>query len=409
MKKHTKFFISLFMTATLALTGCSLSKEQPQEATEYVNDDATEAESTDASSEDKSTVVVKDLFEPLLEEGESAANTASTQESASNEASESTSIDRDEVVEIVYFGDSQLANGSSDVTDLTALIMNRVPNCIPYNLSIGGTTCTLEKSTNDTNPETMASTSFLGMAYALAGKANRETTLAQYPNTLEKMNMVKPEEVDYYIIEYGANDFFNEAPLDSTIYETETVQYHSFYNAYCKGIDVLREISPNAQFILITPFYGIYVDPDGTYIGDSYIVSNGVGTLADYAKKVQNVAEDKECTCIDTMFMKHCDLYLDTASEYLMDNLHLSLKGRQVFSRIIAHYINFAEHNEPYAYLETDFIKISEFDPDEYYRYDEGQMKEYFPESWEKYIRGEFPLAQPSEEAAAEYKAQQDN
>ena len=406
MKKQVKFFISIIMTSALVLSGCSLSNEEPQEATEYVNDSATEAESTDSAAEDNSTVVVKDLFEPILEAVE---NDASSEASSSDAATEAASIKHDEVVEIVFMGDSQFANGKDDATDISALVMNRVPNCIPYNLAIGGTTCSLEKTTSEASPENMHSTSFLGMANALASRSDREATLAQYPNILEKMNMINTEDVDYYIIEYGANDFINEVPLDVSMYESEADQAHAYYNAYKKGIEILQSISPNAQIIIVSPFYGIYVDASGTYVGDSYIVSNGIGTLADYAKKAQNVAEDVQATFVDTMFRTHCDLYLDTASEYLMDNLHLSLKGRQVFSRIIAHYINFAEHNEPYAYLETDVIKISEFNPDEYYRYDEGQMKEYYPESWEKYIKGEFPLAQPSEEALAEYNASQGN
>ena len=92
-----------------------------------------------------------------------------------------------------------------------------------------------------------------------------------------------------------------------------------------------------------------------------------------------------------------------------MDNLHLSVVGREIESRLMAHEFNFRERNEPYAYLETDFVKISEFEPEEYYRFDEGQMKKYYPESWEKYIRGEFPLAQPTQEALDAYKAEQES
>jgi hypothetical protein len=82
-----------------------------------------------------------------------------------------------------------------------------------------------------------------------------------------------------------------------------------------------------------------------------------------------------------------------------MDNLHLNLKGRQIFARLVAHEVNFREHNEPFAYLDQDKIKIAEFNPDENYRLDEYFMCTYYPESWEKYVKGEFPLAQPSEEA----------
>lgn len=391
MKKNLRILPAFFLVGVITLSGCSLSTETAPEATEYVNEAASTEESTDTSSEESSTVILKELSEPALEEKEEA----STPVLSSDAATEATSIDRDTEVEIVFFGDSQIANGRDDGTDIPTLTSQRVPHSIMYNLAIGGTTASLEKTTTSIDPAGMTSTSFVGMTYCLAGIADRNATLANYPKVLNTMNSVDPSAVDYYIIEYGTNDFINEVPLDNSVYDSD--QYHSVYNAMCVGIDTLRSISPNAKFIIMTPFYGIYVDANGGYIGDSYIVSNGIGTLADYAKKVQNVAEDKKAISFDDMFKSKCDLYLDTASEYLMDNLHLSLKGRQIFARLLAHQLNFEEHNEPYAYLATDFIKIAEFNPDETYVYDEAQMREYFPESWEKYVKGEFPLAQPSQ------------
>ncbi len=389
MIKNVKLLPVLLLSGAIALTGCSSTAETAQEATEYVNDAASTQESTaaDTSVEESSTVILQDLVEPLLEIKDDAVST--------DAATEAFSIDRDTQVEVVFFGDSQIANGRDDGTDIPTLTSLRVPNTIMYNLAIGGTTATLEKTTSSIDPATMVSTSFVGLTYCLAGTADRNATLANYPKVLNTMNSIEPGEVDYYIIEYGANDFINGVPLDNSMYDAD--QLHSVYNAMCVGIETLKSISPKAKFIIMTPFYGIYVDGNGAYIGDSYIVSNGIGTLSDYAKKIQNVAEDKGAIIFDDMFKSKCDLYLDTANEYLMDNLHLSLKGRQIFARLLAHQLNFEEHNEPYAYLEGDFIKIAEFDPNEDFRYNEAWMQEFYPESWEKYVRGEFPLAQPSE------------
>ncbi len=310
---------------------------------------------------------------------------------------------KDDKVEIVFFGDSQTAGGRKDDTDFATYVGERVPNSVVYNLGIGGTTGSVEATTTEVDPSVMHSTSFLGMTYCLAGKSDREATLTNNPEVLEIMNRIDPEKVDYYFIGYGTNDFINNVKLDTSTYDTDGEQAHAFFNAMCKGIDVLSEISPNAQFIIITPFYGIYVTDEGAYVGDSYIVSNGTGTLADYARKAINVAEDKGLYYFDGMFISKCDLYLDTADAYLLDNLHLNVTGRQIMGRLLAHYVNYLEKNEPYAYLETDFIKIAEFNPDEDYRCDEHLMRTGYPESWAKYIKGEFPLAQPSKEALEKY------
>ena len=408
MKNKYKILISSVMAISVILGGCSLNKDEALQPTEYLSDtentESVEATTNDAASSDQSIVVVENLFEPILE--------ALNEENVTEEATEATSedgaeVNEDEIVRMVFFGDSQIANGRNDGSDIPNIMTTRIPNSVAYNLAIGGTTATVEATTSDVSPDKLQSTSFLGMTYCYTGKADRNQVLANQQNILNIMNSIDPATVDYYFIEYGANDFFAGAPLDVSIYASNEEKAHALYNAMCMGIDELKSVSPNAKFMIITPFYGIYVSDDGTYIGDSYIVSNGVGTLADYAKKVVNVAEDTTSYYIDTMFREHTDLYLDTANEYLMDNLHLTLKGRQIFSRIFAHYVNFEEHNEPFAYLDTDFIKIAEYDTEEYYRYNEDWMKEYYPESWEKYIRGEFPLAQPSQEALDAYNAEQ--
>jgi len=394
---------------SLLLGGCSLSKEDIPEANEYLSD--TNENETDAADEastlSSEVVVINDLFEPTLEPEESEASDSSSE--ATTEEADKPKIDS-EPVDIVFFGDSQLANGKNDGTDIASLMQKRIPNSRIYNMAIGGTTATLEKTTTDPSLETLTSTSFYGMANCFAGKADRYATLAAgYPDVLEVMNSITPEEVDYYVLSYGTNDFINGVPLDASQYDPTGTQVHALYNVLVMCVDTLKDISPDARIIFMTPFYGIYVAEDGTYIGDSYIVSNGQGTLSEYADKIKNVVEDKELILFDGMYQSKFDLYLDTASQYLADNLHLSLTGRQIVARLVSHEINFREKNEPYAYLENDYIKIAEFDPFEDYRYSEGLMKKYYPESWEKYIVGEFPLAQPSDEAVAQYKSEQES
>ncbi len=415
MKRNIKMFVALFSCVSMILTGCSMAGDDAPSATEYLSDKETEKEDIqeNAASLEKSIVVINDLFEPVIEElereDEIMEQKAAEEEKAEEEtkeiaaSEESSEEEKPDPVNIVFFGDSQIANGRFDGSDIPSLLTTRVPNCNVYNLAIGGTTASVEQNTNELKPDVLRSTSFLGMVYCLSTKSDRNETLGENNRTvLEIMNQVTPRDVDYYVIEYGANDFFNEVPLDTQEYDN-AAKAHSYYNAMIMGIEELKKISPKAEFIIMSPFYGIYLNNDGNYIGDSYIVSNGIGTLADYASKAKNVAEDTNSYFMDDMFMTKCDLYLDTANQYLADNIHLTLLGRQIFTRLLAHYINYLEKNEPYAYLETDFIKIAEYDTEETYRCREDIMREYYPESWAKYIKGEFPLAQPSEEALEQY------
>ena len=397
MRKKFKIFTAAFLASVISLTGCSLPKDNTQPATEYVTEDSSAEASDDsaaaASSGGDNIIIVDDLFEPLLEEIESALEGASEEASAAASSSAEPEVKEVDRLEMVFIGDSQMANGRSDGTDLASLVSARVPNSVAYNLGIGGTTASLEESTSELSPEKWTSNCFLGIAYALTGKADRNQVLSNNPEVLATMEKIDPAKVDYYFIEYGANDFFNKVPLDNT--DSDVPYVKTFYGALNTGIDEIRTVSPNAKIVLMTPFYGIYKDGNGNYIGDTYVVSNGIDTLANYARKIGNVVEAENVFDFDCMFISKCDLYLDTYEEYLMDGTHLSLKGRQVFARLLAHIPNWYEGFEPFAYMENDIVKIAEFDPNEYYRYPDDLMQEYYPQDYERMQNGEYLLAPP--------------
>ncbi len=406
MKKNIKALGAIILSAVLFTSGCALEEGAPK-ATEYVNDkdenDAASDEVSDAAStSDSNIIVVEDLFEPILEEieaalasSEDASASASASASSSEEPAEIKEEKEEDKIEMVFIGDSQMANGRNDGTDLASLVSARVPGSVAYNIGIGGSTAAVENTTSNLDLESWTSNCFVGVAYALAGKVNKDTVFSTNPEVVEIMNKIDPAKVDYYFIEYGANDFFNKIALDNVNENSEIPYLHTFYGALNTGIDELRRISPNAKVILMSPFYGIYKDSNGNFIGDTYVVSNGIDTLANYARKSVNVCEVEDIYDFDCMFFTKCDLYLDTYEEYLMDGLHLSLKGRQVFARLLAHIPNWLEGYEPFAYMETDFIKIADFDPDEYYRYNKDWMQEYYPDNYERMQNGEYLLAPP--------------
>ncbi len=272
---------------------------------------------------------------------------------------------------------------------------NRVPNTETYNFGIGGSTATVETSTHTGSLEGATSTCFLGMVNAITGTVDRETVLGDYPELLEKMNQLDPAEVDVYVLEYGANDFFSVVPLDHN--QTEAEGFYSYYEAMCMGIEQLKNVSPNAKIIVMSPIYNVYKNDDGSYLGDSYIVSNGYGTLSNYAEKAKNIADDCHVFDFDCMFRTYNDLYIDCGEEYLTDGVHLTLTGRQIFARSLAHLVNFIFSYEPLAYLEMDYINISTFDPEETYRMSDELFKNTYPEQYEKMLNGQYKLVQPEE------------
>ena len=387
---YTKAF-SILASLSLVMTACSAPGQGTNAAEEFVNDETVAASSQiDDAAQTASIVVAENIMEPVLEEAGAAAS-SSTVEKAEEPAKEEKK-EEDKVV-MVFIGDSQMASGREDGTDIASLMNRRVPNSKVYNLGIGGTTAAVEASTTNLELENWSSLSFMGIVYGLAHKIDYDEVFKDYPATVDGLNRIDPAKVDYYFIEYGANDFFTKVPLDKTQYDGSPL--HTYYGALDAGVAMLKQLSPDAKIVLMTPFYGIYTDSNVKYLGDSYIVSNGIDTLSNYARKCMNVAEDNKVIDFDAMNYKGCDLYLDTADQYLMDGTHLTPTGRRIFARLLAHIPNFYEKNEPYAYLENDYIKIGQFNPDadDYYVMPDDQLKEHYPEAYEKLMNGEYPLA----------------
>ena len=144
------------MTTTLVLSGCSLKADNDtMEAQEFVNDDVASAEDSaeDIAATDSSIIVVKNLFEPVLEEITSSAASSTI---TADEPEETTKEEVDKV-EMVFFGDSQFANGRSDGSSIPEMIVTRVPNSVAYNLAIGGTTASLPQTTSLQSPQDVTS------------------------------------------------------------------------------------------------------------------------------------------------------------------------------------------------------------------------------------------------------------
>ncbi len=398
MRKRISAAIAVAMSVMVFVGGCGLNTNETEQAEEFVNDEiaATADSSEEVASTDTSLVVVNGLIEPTLEESSASASTSTVDNAdsaASDSATTASTVEEVDKNVMVFMGDSQFANGRGDGTDIASIVGQKIPDSEVYNLAIGGTTATLETSTANSNSSDVTSNCFWGMANALAGIADRNAVLANYPEILETMNKIDVSKVDFYVIEYGTNDFFNGVPLDHT--QTAMDPVYSYYEVMGMAIDVLRKASPNAEFIIMSPVYGVYEDENGNVYGDSYVVSNGLGTLSEYAQKSKNVAEDNKAYDLDCMFRSFCDLYIDTASQYLLDGVHLTLTGRQIFARILTHLIAWRLDYEPYAYLENDYINIANFNPDETYRYSDDLLKEYYPESYEKMMNGEYRMVQP--------------
>lgn len=382
MKRKLAGVLSVFMIATMisscGILGAKQNEESPavESSTEDTGlqgegeetPDSGEAVSAEAGEGDSATAEASfdpaEIVEPEIVEEEvvnpvptDAAQEASTEAAETAESVEAPAPEEpavDDTLDVVFFGDSQFDNArdtGSEVPMYTQALLQGKKKI--YNLAIGGTPASLERGSSP-DVSGWTDTCFVGLAYALAGKVDR-SILDPHPAIKEQMEQINPANVDFYVIEYGANDYINGKDLWNP---DDQYDVHTYKGALAVGINVLKEISPKAQFILCGPSYCMWYNADGFAIGDSYTVSKGIGTLSEYADICNNLADEEGITYVDTMYATYFDLRTTTVDDYLSDGLHYKESGRQIYATTIAHFINKALGIDPEP---LSFMEINNF------------------------------------------------
>ncbi|MBP3604465.1 MAG: SGNH/GDSL hydrolase family protein [Lachnospiraceae bacterium] len=230
-------------------------------------------------------------------------------------------------LQIVFLGDS-IFDSHRDGTGIPYLTAVQCEADV-YNLAIGGTSATVEVG-EQIESEKWESRSLVGVVKALKG----EITTDIFKNYNAKRVLDDPNadfsKTDYFVVEYGINDFFQAAPLDNL---DATYDFTTYVGALRYAVTNLREIAPDATIILCSPHYCQFFDGN-RYIGDSNILNNGYGTLFDYKGKCLYVAKEQQTESLDAYFDLGIDGY--TAKQYLEDGIHLTAEGRQLYADTLA-------------------------------------------------------------------------
>jgi lysophospholipase L1-like esterase len=240
----------------------------------------------------------------------------------------------DSALNIVFLGDSQFDNARDTGTSIPELV-GQMTGASVYNLGCGGTSASLSREQKNISWDEWSSPNFTGVVWALAGSVSPKifdgyAAANVFPN-------VTPSKVDYYVVEYGVNDYFN----GTQIFNQDDPNDKSTYVTSLRiGIDNLRKISPKAKIILSSPAYALFYNTQGVYIGDGNVVDKGAGTLSKYASSANNVANDKGCLYLDAYYGTVFDLNGYTTDAFLQDGVHFTEKGRRVYATALSHIIN---------------------------------------------------------------------
>lgn len=232
-------------------------------------------------------------------------------------------------LQIVFLGDSIL-DGYRNETGIVSLT-GMYCDADVYNLAMGGTTAALS---TDESAEYGKWTSrcLQGVVHAICGDV--DPGIMEGHKAKEVFDSCDFSETDYFVLEYGMNDFLSSIPLND---ETDVYDPYTYVGALRNAIQSLREDYPDAQIVLCSPNYAHFWGSDGTYLGDGNMSSNGVANLVEYHRVCGNVADDMKTLFMNAYEGIGLDAY--TADEYLEDGVHLSEKGREAYARKLSQII----------------------------------------------------------------------
>lgn len=236
---------------------------------------------------------------------------------------------RGNVLQLVFLGDSIFDN-NRDGTGIPYLTAMQCDADV-FNLAIGGTSASIETG-ESAELEKWTSTGFCGVVNAMRQKIS--TGIFEGTRTKELLDNSKIDfsQTDYFIVEYGTNDFFRAVRQSSE----DGFDLNTYAGALRYGIANLKELAPDATIILCSPCYAQFFN-DGYMVGDGNVTNPGNGTLFDYKGTCNYIAKEMQVE----FFNAYQDLGIDgyTAEEYLEDGVHLTEAGRQIYADALAHKI----------------------------------------------------------------------
>lgn len=151
------------------------------------------------------------------------------------------------------------------------------------------------------------------------------------------------DKTDYFIIEYGVNDFLTgQIPNSRYLEGGDTLAIdstHTYTGALEDAVQRLKNRFPNAGILIIGPHY-CQVFSGGTFIGDGYSLDYGYGPLITFARGGGYIADlYKEEGVLYFNAFEESGIDAETADDYLADGIHMTPLGARVYAEKAAEII----------------------------------------------------------------------
>jgi lysophospholipase L1-like esterase len=271
--------------------------------------------------------------------GENAAETAAAESEDADDAGVLPDEDGDYDMQIVIMGDSIMDNDRTESG--IASIIGEQCNAKVYNMAMGGTTAAL-MPTEQYNYAIWDSRCLLGVVNAILGNIN--TDIFDDYAAGEILKECDFSQTDYFILEYGVNDFLTgQIPQSRYLEGGDTLAVdavHTYTGALENAVTLLQDNFPDAKILLVAPHY-CQIFNGTTFVGDGYSVDYGWGALVSFARGAGYIYEQhKDENVLFFNAFEDSGINAETAEKYLEDGVHLTPAGNRVYAEYIARILN---------------------------------------------------------------------
>ena len=325
MKKISKALVSI-LAVTSIITGCGSN------TTKSGVDTSGTITKADAPSDATTSITSSNEESSASTEKSTENDAASNASPLASTADLATTYDAS-LPTVVFLGDDQFDLGRKDNTSVSYYVetlLGTKANVI--NLGCSGVTASTALGTdNDT------SMNFVNTAKFLNGEMD-DTFFNNFPDAKAEAFIFDPSDVDYYVVEYGINDFLQSKALVNDEKKSDTTCY---INAMTTGLNLLLQASPNSKIILCSPVYSMFYAEDGSVLGSGHVYTNAFGRYLDYCAGCTQLASLYDTVAFNAFGDSFMNINDQTFSDYMEDDgIHLTRAGRNTFAAVVAHMIN---------------------------------------------------------------------
>lgn len=141
-------------------------------------------------------------------------------------------------------------------------------------------------------------------------------------DVVEKMQDIDWETVDVVTIMYDGQDYLDGRPV---LDENNLTNIQTTYGNLCASLELFQQFYPYIRIIVMSPTYAFGIDDNGEYISSDIKIYNE-HPLSTYAGMMERGAYVHYVSYLDHIYGT---VHEDNATQYLTDNIHLNLAGRE--------------------------------------------------------------------------------